>query len=281
MLQQKQVRNLLFISIGMILFSTLIGVVVGISDLLANLSADILFIGLAILGFIWSWNRGYGKVKQFFGIGPKGKLRIFVSSRSLSDQTSKYVSIVEELRAVSNLTTKLLFHIKGGTLISIISGIVNIESIDLSDVSVDIGNDDKTFEVNDGVLFVGGPVQNDLSKKHFPANSKWIGYLEEEKKDEKGEVIKKPNGAPETEFSFVINKEKIDSGNKAALFKVKVVDRFYIFAWGYGELQTAGAVRYLANNWQIIHEEYQEEFGILLDIENVKGNILSTKKFYP
>lgn len=83
------------------------------------------------------------------------------------------------------------------------------------------------------------------------------------------------------EFSFVINKKKIASGNKAALFKAKVVDRYYIFAWGYGELQTAGAVRYLANNWQIFQDEYQGEFGILLDIDNVEGNIISAKNFYP
>lgn len=172
MLQQKQVRNLLILSIGMILFFGLIGVMVGINDLLVNILADILFIGLAIIFFLYSWNRGYGKIKQFFGIGPKGKLRIFVSARPLSDQTTLYVSIVEELRAVSNLKTKLLFYIKGGTLISIISGIVNIESIDLSDVSVDIGVEEKTFEVNDGVVFVGGPVQNDLSAKYFPENSK-------------------------------------------------------------------------------------------------------------
>lgn len=282
MLAQKHLKKL-FIGSLIVLVISIFVACLNYSDLLTNILADVVILCIAILGYLYSWSMGYGKVKRFFGIDSKGKLRIYVSSKEIEGQTTKYVAIVEELKAVADLKAKLQFHIKGGLITSVLSGIINFDEIDLSDVVIDIGQGENELNKGDGIIFVGGPVQNDLAEEWFAKSSKeWFDYKQEKKLNENGEPIIGPDGKPEKEFWFITNGEKIKSHNIAVLCQIKSGEKLITYAWGYGECQTAGAVRHLAANWQRFYNRHGlEEFGVKIEVNNETGDIINYETFYP
>ncbi len=103
---------------------------------------------------------------------------------------------------------------------------------------------------------MGGPVRNQITRFYLKTSNPWITFDDAKKK-------------------FMVCRgeragEELDPSDKLAVLEKMIVGgEVVLVAFGYGEIQTKIAVRYLACNWRELDRKHEDrEFGVCLSVDD-------------
>lgn len=230
-----------------------------LTGIFANIICFLVPATLAVL--VWSFRRGkiLIEAKRFFGMDLDTRIHVYVSTHQEPNTQTKRVITAEEFKAVVELNNTLIIQFqRSGWLRDLLDVAARFSDYDLKppDVIIQLS----PLEVQEpcpnekSLILVGGPVRNKLTEIYLANGNPWFNF------DRATEKFVISRGAR-------LGEELDPSGRIAVLNRMRVGDKVVFIAFGFGEIQTRGAVHYLANNWQTLYHEFKDkDFGVCLVI---------------
>lgn len=196
------------------------------------------------------------RARKFFGVGHQDPIQVFISTHKDETTSTGKALTAEEYEVADELGRILKRQFAG-----FIPSLARLFGIDLGALDVlDIVIKGSPLEANGwpysgSLLLVGGPTRNKLTERFQLGSDPWTFD------DGKKRFIERKQGE-----QAVI---ELEDSHRLAILKRRVDDdRVIIIAFGYGEIETAAAVRYLAQNWKSLAKK-RGEFAQLLRVDGL------------
>ena len=220
-----------------------------------NIISDIIFVVFAATLFGLRYRGAIIKVTRFFGVERQTPIRIYISTHQDPATTTGKVLTAEESEIAEELKDALKKQLPDSIAFWAKQFGIELETPEIVIKGSPLGRVE-TWPYPGGLILIGGPTRNNLAEFYLRTGNPWLSFDDGKKKF----VRKTEQG----------HWEELDNSDKLAILEKIIVDgKVVIVAFGFGELGTSSAVRYLINEWKTLADKYQnKEFARLLLVKS-------------
>jgi len=211
-----------------------------------NVISDFFFaVGLTLF-LLFLHQRMLVPAREFFGIRQKEPIQVFVSTHASATTTTQRVMTSEEYEAADEFRSLVKRQFP-----EFIASWARLLGIDVDAPEVVIkGSPLGKLDRQPGwgsVVLIGGPVRNSLSEFYLTNCDPWLGFDADNNK-----FVKRVGKGEQATM------QELDCSDRLAMVqKLACNGTAAIIVFGFGEVETAAAVRYLAYQWKTLVRTHQ------------------------
>ncbi|MBN1873266.1 MAG: hypothetical protein JXA33_03480 [Anaerolineae bacterium] len=233
-----------------------------------NLISDAFFVIVLAALFVLPYTLMTRRIRRFFGIVHQDPIQIYISSHEDDKTKTRKVITAEEYEVADELRTILYRQFP-----DFIPSLARLFGVDLGALNIpDIVIKSSPLEVTQwpdsgSLILIGGPTCNKFTDYFLQRTQPWLTFDDNQKK-----FFEWENRDVEA------SAQPLDKSHKLAVVeRLKIDEKIIIVAFGYGEVETAAAVRHLAQCWSKLAKKDQE-FAQLLRVDGL-GQIQVEKEY--